>query len=198
MTTQKGPADQTGTPPDLIAAWVIGIYLVLEVLLLGYVAAMFWLSSDINQLLNFSLHSSGFDLLRSVVTPDKFASLRQLALAACSAGTGGSAFMIREFYINFAYGSQNSNGHLTYLRNREIPRYILLPFSSIVLGPISIFLLQAGAIVFAGFSVDKAIPDYTIITVSFLFGFSYHDSLKALRNLSLKMLGGGSDEGKKS
>lgn len=58
--------------------------------------------------------------------------------------------MIREFYINFANAS---------LRNREIPRYILLPFSSIILGPISIFLLQAGAIVFAGFSAEKSIPD---------------------------------------
>jgi hypothetical protein len=131
------------------------------------------------------------------VTPEKFAPFRQLALAAGSAGTGGSIFMIREFYINFAYGSLNPEGRRTFLRNREIPRYILLPFSSLVLGPFSIFLLQAGAIVFAGFTADKAIPDYTVMAVSFLFGFSYHDSLKGLQALSRKILGGEKGERKK-
>jgi len=194
MLAQGNVSHEPETTPDIAAAWIIGIYLVLEVVVLGYIGVIFWLASDINQLLTFSLYPPGSESLLLTVPTDKFLPFRQLALAACSAGAGGSVFMIREFYINFAYGSVNDKGQLRYLKNREIPRYILLPLSSTVLGPISIFLLQAGAIIFAGFSADKTIPDYTIMAVSFLFGFSYHDSLKALQKLSRKMFGGENEE----
>jgi hypothetical protein len=189
MTHQDRRTDHKNAGPDLLAGWVIGVYLVLEVAVLGCVGVMFWLSSSMQQLLSFPLHPPGFEFLRESLSPDKFPPFRQLALAACSAGAGGSVFMIREFYISFAYGFEK-DGVTRYLKNVEIPRYILLPFSSVVLGPVSIFLLQAGAIVFAGSSPDKSIPDYTVMAVSFLFGFSYHDSLKALGRFSSKMLGG--------
>jgi hypothetical protein len=51
--------------------------------------------------------------------------------------------MIREFYISFAYGSAK---YQTFLEAAEIPRYVLLPLSSFVLGPVGLALLQAGAI----------------------------------------------------
>lgn len=196
MSTQMVPSEAEETPANLTAAWVIGVYLVLEVGILGYVGVIFWLASEVNQVLFLPLRPSFFELFWPAVTPDKFAHLRQLVLAGCLAGTGGSVFMIRQFYIRFAYG-ERYEGVKTYLKNREIPRFVLLPFSATILGPISIFLLQAGAIVFAGFSPDKTIPDYTVVTVSFLFGFSYHDSLDKLSELSRKMLGGKKEEDKK-
>ena len=196
MSLQSVPSKVEETPASLTAAWVIGVYLVLEIGILGYIGVIFWLASEVNQVLFLPLRPSFFELFWPAVTPDKFVHLRQLVLAACLAGTGGSVFMIREFYIKVAYG-RFYDGKKEFLQDREIPRFVLMPLSSIVLGPISIFLLQAGAIVFAGFSLDKTIPDYTVVTVSFLFGFSYHDSLDKLSELSRKMLGGKKEEDKK-
>lgn len=179
--------------PDNVAAWVIGPYLVIHIILLAYVGFWVWLSADWKQFLGLPYNPLSTDSFIGILSPQKFALFRQIAIAACSAGIGGAVFMIREFYINYAYGTEDNKGRLRYLKNREIPRYVLLPFSSIVLGPISIFLLQAGAIVFAGFSSQKNIPDYTIVTVSFLFGFAYHDSLRALRKLSRRMFSRSND-----
>jgi hypothetical protein len=133
MKMQKDDSQEKGASSDLLAGWIIGIYLTLEVAVLGYIGVMFWLASDINQMISFPLHPPGFEVLRLAVSQDKFLLFRQLALAACSAGAGGSVFMIREFYIHFAYGPKNDKGQTTYLKNREIPRYVLLPLSSIIL-----------------------------------------------------------------
>jgi hypothetical protein len=162
---------------DDIAAWVIGPYLAVHVLFFLYIWILFWLQAGPKQPVLLSVGLSTIEL-----SPESFATFRQLILAASSAGIGGAVFMIREFYISYAYGKNQE-----YLKSREIPRYVLLPLSSVILGPIAIFLLQAGAIVFVGTVGDGKIPDYTIVAVSFLFGFSYHDSLRALRKLSQRM-----------
>jgi len=92
--------------------------------------------------------------------------------------------MIREFYINFAYGSAPPGQPPSFLKAAEIPRYVLLPLSSFVLGPVGLALLQTGAIIFSGFSAGHDVPFFTIVAVCFLLGFSYHDTLKALKDLS--------------
>jgi hypothetical protein len=168
---------------DDLAAWVIGPYLAVHVMFFVYVWVLFWIETNPAQAIPVHL-----GLLTAELPKESFESFRQLVLAACSAGIGGAVFMIREFYISYAYGKEKKEKEKRttaedkkgeekeaeereFLKNREIPRYVLLPLSSVILGPIAIFLLQAGAIVFAGVTAQGKIPDYTVVAVAFFFGF---------------------------
>jgi hypothetical protein len=61
--------------------------------------------------------------------------------------------------------------------------------TAVVLGPIALGLATAGSIAFSGFSTEAEVPDVTLVTLSFLLGFSYHDTLKGLSTLSKKLWG---------
>jgi hypothetical protein len=167
--------DRTNTS-DRVAAWIIGPYLVVHTLLLIGVSLLAWLPGDWRQFFDLA------PLLNPPTCPlpiEKFRLFQQLVLSACAAGLGGGVFMIREFYIKFAYGRENE-----FLQRVEIPRYLLLPFSSVVLGPISVALAKAGAITFSGVSSTTGVPTFTIVALGFILGFTYHDTLKGLAKLS--------------
>jgi hypothetical protein len=184
-------ASQPLVPGSLLAAWVIGPYLVVQTLALAYFATLTAFASDGQSLAKWLVFlPEPLSVFVAELTEDNFRSFQRNAIATCSAGLGGAVFMLREFYLNFAYGKKRLGQKRLFLRAREIPRYVLLPFSSCILGPIGLALLQAGAIVFAGFSAGKDIPQFTTIAVCFLLGFSYHDTLGGLRDLSKKFWGG--------
>jgi hypothetical protein len=160
---------------DLVSAWIIGPYLVLHTLFLTGLCLLVWLASDWSQFFELiRIHT-----LTQPIDPDKFGIFQRIVISACAAGLGGGVFMIREFYIKFSYGRDNQ-----FLQRKEIPRYILLPFSSIILGPISLAFANAGAITFAGLSATDDIPTFTMIGLSFVLGFAYHDTLRGLAKLS--------------
>lgn len=180
----KGP-----DKPDITAIWVIGPYLVILVIFFVSVWVLYWLLPDLKHPLCFSIDRC---LLYLQLPLDSFKEFRRVVLSACSAGIGGAVFMIREFYIHCSGKTitDNSGEKTFFLRNRDIPRYVLLPFSSIILGPISIFLLRAGAIVFIG--LNKAptdIPEYAVTIVGFVFGYCYHDALRFIRKLFQRLVG---------
>ncbi|MBI4246127.1 MAG: hypothetical protein HY614_02965 [Candidatus Rokubacteria bacterium] len=173
---------------SLTAALVIGPFLVLYTLLLGYMALIVWLSEDWASFLAFLGFRDQALTPAFSLPPAKFTTFQTIVVAACSSGLGGIVFMIREFYINFAYGRENKEKNTwEFLRSSEIPRYVLLPFSSVVLGPVGLALLHAGAVIFVGVSRETDLPLYSVVGVSFLLGFGYHDTLGALRRLSRKL-----------
>jgi hypothetical protein len=183
---------QTDDQPDDIAALVIGPYLLVHVLLLSYVLLFVWISDGWSTLSRFLPVLP--DLSSTEAMRDRFALFQQLVLAACAAGLGGAVFMIREFYINYAYGSEDKQNRKRFLKRREIPRYVLLPISSVVMGPITVALLQIGAIAFVGVADKKDIPHFTIVAVGFILGFSYHDTLGGFRQLSKSIAFGRSQD----
>lgn len=183
--TDKQRIEYKRIESDKLTAWVIGPYLVIQISLLSYLALGTWLAPDwktLSQLIPLPLFS--LEPLWQSIQPQKFHTFQSIILASCAAGIGGAVFMVRSFYLNFAYGRENDQQEVNFLQNREIPRYILLPFSSIVLGPIALGLLLSGSIIFSGFATEKEIPYFSAVIIGFLLGFSYHDSLKLLRNLS--------------
>ena len=174
---------------SLFAAWVIGPYLVLQTISLAFLAVVTWLCSDWAALSSWLLvECRPLARLSQGFRRQSFVPYQREVLAACSAGLGGAVFMIREFYLNFAYGKKRLSQPRRFLQASEIPRYILLPFSSFVLGPVGLALLQAGAIIFSGWSSDRLVPLFTIVAVCFLLGFGYHDTLNALRDRSKETL----------
>lgn len=102
----------------------------------------------------------------------------------CAAGIGGAVFMLRSFYLSYANRRENSKQNVNYLQSNEIPRYILLSISSTILGLVALSLLLTGSIIFSGFSIEKEIPHFSAVTISFILGFTYSDTLKLLRKLS--------------
>lgn len=166
---------------DNVAAWTIGPYLVLHTLLLSSLAVITWLATDWN---NF------FQLIPFISSPlqslphGKFALFQKIVIAACSAGLGGGVFMIKGFYVKYAYGNGTENGGKEFLKAKEIPRFILLPISSVILGPISLCLLKMGSIPFVGFSGESHVPLFTVVGTSFVLGLTYHDTLHAFCSLS--------------
>ena len=104
------------------------------------------------------------------------------------AGLGGAVYLVQKFSVAYAYGYKNSEGK-KYLQGREIIRYLLVALSAVILGPIAMALAMGGAIPFNGFAAGKQIPMFTAVGFSFLLGFAYHDTLKALVRLSEKYLG---------
>jgi len=189
--TDKQRIEYKRIEPDKLTAWVIGPYLVIQISLLSYLALVTWLAPDwktLSQLIPLPLFS--LESLWQSIQPQKFHTFQSMILASCAAGIGGAVFMVRSFYLNYAYGSENDQQEVNFLQNKEIPRYILLPFSSIVLGPIALGLLLSGSIIFSGFATEKEIPYFSAIIIGFLLGFSYHDSLKLLRNLSRQIFDG--------
>lgn len=181
----------TNNTSQVDAAWIIGLYLVLHTLLLVGLSLLVWLASDWKQF--FDLAGISHLSSKLAFTTDKFSLFQRLALSACAAGLGGSVFMIREFYIKFCYGRSNE-----FLKRREIPRFVLLPFSSIVLGPISLALAKTGAITFGALSTSTNVPLLTVVGVSFVLGFAYHDTLKWLAKLSERILTSRKDGAAKS
>ncbi len=180
---------------DKLAAWIIGFYLVIHISLLSYLALLTWLASDwITFAKLIPLPPFNLEILGQATQAQKFHSFQSIILASCAAGVGGAVFMIRSFYLSYAYGRENSKQKVNYLQNREIPRYVLLPFSSTVLGPIALGLLLTGSIIFSGFSTEKEIPHFSAVAISFLLGFTYHDTLKLLRNLSRQTFDRKTDE----
>ena len=168
---------------DNLAAWVIGPYLVIHTLLLSSLAVITWLSNDL---------TSFFKVIPLISNPNsildgKFVLFRQIVIAACSAGLGGGVFMIKGFYIRYGYGEER-NGKTEFLKRKEIPRFIFLPMSSVLIGPISLCLLKAGAIAFVGFSTKGQVPMFTIVGTSFILGLTYHDTLHAFCEMSKRIL----------
>ncbi len=154
---------------DVFAGWVIGSYLVLHTLLLVGVSLVAWLTPF-------------RDSLSSLVGVGSFDLFQRLVLSACAAGLGGGVYMIGQFFQKFAYGWKTE-----YLERKEIPRYVLLPFSSVVLGPISFAFVKVGAIPFASISKGAAVPIWPLVTLCFILGFTYHDTLNALAKFSEKI-----------
>ncbi len=193
--TQERPMQKhTENPPSpafhgsVPAALVIGPYLVLQLSTLGLLAALSAVAPNgewLSQWLPASL--AGLMTILGKIPTEQFADFQRHVLAFCFAGMGGAVFMIREFYLNFAYGHKRLGQPRRFLQASEIPRYILLPVSSCILGPVGVALLQAGAIVFSGLSAEQDIPSFTLIAVSFVLGFSYHDTLNGLRGISRKI-----------
>ena len=176
---------EVSTSGDLLAAWIIGLYLVIHIVLLSYLAFLTWLASDWNTFAQlFPGLSSNPAILGQPVGAQKFYTFQTVALASCAAGIGGAVFMVRNFYLNFAYGRENAKQPVNYLKNKEIPRYILLPFSSFVLGPMTLALLRTGSLISSGLTTEKEIPLFSVVSVSFVLGFTYHDTLDFMRNLS--------------
>jgi hypothetical protein len=96
---------------------------------------------------------------KNYVADPKLADLQNIVLAASVAGIGGAVYMVREFYLSVnPRESGESGAQKAPLRLKEIPRYVLLPFSSVVLGPVGFSLLLAGSIVFNGFSSGRPVP----------------------------------------
>lgn len=179
------------TPPEvrhgsLWAAGVIGPYLIVQTFALALVAALTWLSLDWASFVSWlPLPSTTVAGVLSGQPAVRFPVFQQYMIAACAAGMGGAVFMIREFYLSFCYGSGRP---LRFLAVTEIPRYIMLPLSAFVLGPIGLVLLRTGAFVFSSVATREEIPLGTIGAFCFLVGFGYHDTLKALRELSGRLL----------
>ncbi len=175
----RGESTASGS---LLAAWVIGPYLVIQMLALAYLSTLTAFAPDGSSLGRWMpLLPDSISAFLAEMTQENFKSFQRNMIAACSAGLGGAVFMVREFYLSFSYGREKKGQLRIFLRAREIPRYLLLPVSSCVLGPIGIALLQAGAIVFSGYSENRDIPFFTTIAVCFCLGFCYHDTLGGLQ-----------------
>ena len=194
----KQASDSERTGSDKLAGWVIGTYLVIHISLLSYLALSAWLAPDwITFAKIIPLPSWYFAILEPAMQAQKFHSFQSIVLATCAASIGGAVFMVRSFYLRYAYGRESAGQEVSYLQNKEIPRYILLPFSSAVLGPVTLGLLLTGSIVFSGFSTGKEIPHFSAVTISFLLGFAYHDTLGLLRDLSRKIFDRSTTEAQK-
>ncbi len=157
------------------AGFLISSYLVIHVIILSLLAITIWLSPG------WAYLSPLFQGLPA----DKFIPFQRAVISACASGLGAAVFMIRSFYLNFAYGRENERQSFHILRTREIPRYILLPFSAVVMGPIGLGLLETGSLFFSGYSPDKTpTPILVVVVVCFLLGFGYHDTLNSFREYS--------------
>jgi hypothetical protein len=170
---------------DNVAAVVIGLYLVVHIAVLSLIALTVWLKSDCSSWFLFRpLHLP----CPEKMSPAKLAAFRSLLISGCMAGLGGAVYALRKFYLTYAYGYDNKDGCKEYLKMQEIPRYVLLPLASVILGPITMALAWAGAITFTGSAAGKQMPILTLVGFSFLMGFSYHDTLKGLQTLSSKIV----------
>lgn len=178
MTTDSSSRSET------FSALVIGPYLVAHTLILSVVALLTWLAADWPQWFQLMPWLSAPS---PTLLPEKFRAFQSVIVSACAAGLGGAVFMIREFYIKYAYGRDKKDGTKEFLQATEIPRFVLLPFSSVILGPVSYALAKTGAIAFAGISVAGEVPVFTAAALGFILGFAYHDTLGALRELSRRI-----------
>jgi hypothetical protein len=160
---------------SILAIFVIGPYLFFHIVILSALGLLAWVEPP-------TLVAS--PVFNQYVAPHKHADLENIVLAASAAGIGGAVYMVREFYLSV---NPRPFGDRKALRLKEIPRYVLLPFSSVVLGPVGFSLLLAGSIVFNGFSPAGPVPHFTVVAISFLLGFAYHDTLKALTSLSRRI-----------
>jgi hypothetical protein len=160
-----------------LVALLLAAFLVLLQWLLAYIAAIAWLSPD-----------AGIDPwvgpwlaeLFQKLPPVKFRLFQDTLLSACMAGLGASVFMVRELYIKYCFGGENA-GKKEYLQNVHVLRYVLLPISAVILGPIAYNLMLAGLIKLDG---SVAVSRPVLVIVCFILGYMYHDTLKFLARLS--------------
>jgi hypothetical protein len=185
------------------AAAIIGLYLVFHQVVLCYLAFAAWVAD--RKSLSWILKCLLGLAYSGELTDAKFALFQNVVIAACAAGLGGAVYMVRELYIKYAYGrfedEIDKDGHKVkvkkeivqvrrYLEISEIPRYILLPFSSVIMGPILLGLMRSGAIALTGSPSGSAtdVPRFTILVVCFVLGYSYHDTLGFFSDLSKRIL----------
>jgi len=171
-------------PSDTLAAWVIGVWLAVQIVVLCWMALTVWLRSDLPSWLLFLITPRPENL-----SPERLAAFQRLVISGCMAGVGGAVYAVQRFSVAYAYGYKDKEGNMQFLKRKEIARYPLVALSSVILGPITIALAQAGAITFTGFAAGKQMPMFTVVGLSFVLGFAYHDTLKALTRLSKKYLG---------
>lgn len=170
---------------SVFAAWTIGPYLVLQMLVLAWLATLVAYAPDGAALARWlSFMPDPLPEVLVQMSDEDFGAFRRNAIAAASAGLGGAVFMVREFYLAFAYGEPAKAGVPRFLHSREIPRYVLLPLSATLLGPVGLALLQVGAIAFTGMAGERQIPIFTTVAVCFGLGFGYHDTLGGVRRWS--------------
>jgi hypothetical protein len=180
----KKPA-KSKTKSSTCAGFIIASYLVIHVIILSLLAIAIWVSPGWEYFL---------PLLKGL-PENKFIPFQRAVISACLSGLGAAVFMIRSFYLNFAYGRENDSQSFHFLRAREIPRYILLPFSAVVMGPVGLGLLETGSLLFSGYSPGKSpTPILIVVVVCFLLGFSYHDTLNFFREYSRILLSSKKDK----
>lgn len=172
--------------------WTIGPYLIIHTLFLSTLAFITWLAPDFKSFVKF------IPFITELSLPDgKFLVFQQTIVAACCAGLGGGVFMIKRFFIEYAYGVKHKQRQLSPI---DIPQFIFLPISSVIIGPLSLCLLKAGSIAFEGFSGKGQVPLFTVIALSFIMGLSYYDTLHAFCERSKRIFWKDNDsleEGKK-
>jgi hypothetical protein len=164
-------------------ALLLAGFLALLQWLLAYIAVIVWLSPD-----------AGVDpwvgpwlseLLKKL-PPVKLRLFQDTLLSACMAGLGASVFMVRELYINYCFGRKIIDNY-EYLQNVHVLRYVLLPISAVILGPIAYNLMLAGLIKLDG-SVSVSRP--VLVIVCFILGYMYHDTLQFMARLSYGLFAG--------
>jgi hypothetical protein len=184
------------------AAAFIALYLVLHQLALSYLATATWLAPGWNDLPSALKWLLGYvDTMQ--LTPAKLSVFKNVVIAACASGLGGAVYMVRQLYINYAYGDdrRDAKGNLIenpdgtsarkYLQSSEIPRYVLLPFSSVIMGPVLYGLSKMGVLALSGSPSGSTtdVARFTILALCFVLGFAYHDTLAFFSKLSEKILG---------
>lgn len=163
-----------------IVTWTIGPYFMLLMLFLSILAIITWLASDFKSFIKFIPFIPELSL-----SEGKFVLFKQAIIAACCSGLGGTVFMSKRFYFNYIDGVERKHkAQDRTLGAIDIPQFIFLPISSIIIGPISLCLLKAGSIAFEGFSGKGQVPIFTVIALSFIMGLSYYDTLHAFCEMS--------------
>ncbi len=182
-------ANQAVEPSKERADWwvalLLAMYLVVLQVILVHVSVCVWMGPETKM---FTL------VIRIEGVPNgKLGFFQDLVLASCAAGLGGAVFMVREFYINYCFGRERiaimeqtetkvkQDKQRVYLQAEHMPRYVLLPISSTILGPIVLSLLTAGTISLEG---SQGISRHVIVIVCFVLGYAYHDTLKFMADLS--------------
>jgi hypothetical protein len=199
-TTQADqPPNSSGAPAsqsnhsDNLAAIIIGLFLVIDMVVLSRIALTVWFTSDCSSWwppLFRTLHLPCPEEL----APEVLADFKRLVVSGCMAGLGGAVYLLQRFSVTYAYGYKDKKGNTLYLQRQEVPHYLLIALSCVILGPITIALARAGAITFTGFAPGRPMPMFTLVGLSFVLGFTYHDTLKALARLSKKYLGKEKDD----
>ncbi len=83
MSEEKQSEDKGATKgPDNLAVWVIGFYLVIEIIVLSLAAIICWGAPD---------------WFTKLIADEKVRIFQKLVLSACAAGIGGAVFMVRQF-----------------------------------------------------------------------------------------------------
>ena len=171
---------------SVLGAIIIAPSLLLLCALFGAGAVVTYLAWDWESLLRLLGIAVGHTI---DVPPDRFAVFREVIIASCFTGLGATIFMIWEMYINFCYGRvDEQSGQREYLRFVEVVRYLILPVTGLVLGPLALVLQRAGFILFTSRAPDQPVPLYATVALAFFLGLCYQDFLNFLKNLGRRIL----------